>query len=66
MYKTLGDYSWSDLFRTASQNVTSTIENSPVISKIEPASDEEMTLDESILASAKELQTTIHGLKEVR
>lgn len=75
MYKTLGGYNWSDLFMTPAQNSTVTVNplqqhlNEPDIQLAAPGTltaDEQFeTFDKTILQSAKELQSSFHGLKAV-
>lgn len=72
MYKTLGGYSWTDLFvNKTNSNITSTIPLKETVT-VTPLSDpdfddpEQMeSLDKTILESAKELQSSFHGLKAV-
>lgn len=76
MYKTLGGYNWSDLFlampgnsteKCAAPTVAPTMLNNPLVdAEFETFGDEQFdTLDKSILASAKDLQLSFHGLKAV-
>lgn len=70
MYKTLGGYNWSDLFRNVTNNATNAIpfeepvDATPIIDP--DFNDEPMeAYDQTILDSAKELQSSFHGLKAV-
>lgn len=72
MYKTLGGYNWSDLFVNNAANITSAVPaKEPSI--ITPLPDdgfseftaEQETVDKTILESAKDLQSSFHGLKAV-
>lgn len=72
MYKTLGGYNWSDLFANSTSNATCAIPMTDAIMTSEVVDDgfgefteEQSTLDKSILESAKELQSSFHGLKAV-
>lgn len=80
MYKTLGGYNWSDLFVALPQNNTekcSASTEAPILAttlgdanfdaSFDAAFDDQQfdTLDKSILASAKDLQLSFHGLKAV-
>lgn len=75
MYKTLGGYNWSDLFLAMPGNSTekcalptvAPIQATPLATgEFDAFTDEQFdTLDKSILASAKELQLSFHGLKAV-
>lgn len=70
MYKTLGGYNWSDLF---ANNVTNTTNAIPLKDSIVTTpltddffgDDDSQTDDMSIIDSAKELQSSFHGLKAV-
>lgn len=74
MYKTLGGYNWTDLL-TLPNNGTekcaaptvAPVQVTPLVDPdFEIFTDEQFdTLDKSILASAKELQLSFHGLKAV-
>lgn len=70
MYKTLGGYNWSDLFYNITNNTTNTIPlKSPLTETTfsdDDFNDEQDTIEKTILDSAKELQTSLHGLKAVR
>lgn len=69
MYKTLGGYNWSDLFANNSTNTTNTFElkEAAFTTPLTDAEfgDDEPTLEKSILESAKDLQSSFHGLKAV-
>lgn len=71
MYKTLGGYNWTDLFsNSTSSNLTSTVPVKEAINTqtlSDPDFDDEPmeSLDKTILESAKELQSSFHGLKAV-
>lgn len=72
MYKTLGGYSWTDLFINATSNATNTVQSLKEPNKIpitvtvdEFGAEETVPLDKTILDSAKELQSSFHGLKAV-
>lgn len=75
MYKTLGGYSWTDLFVNATTNATNTVQlskESPRIPITVPDdsfdsfdTEDAVSLDKTILDSAKELQSSFHGLKAV-
>lgn len=77
LYKTLGGYNWSDLFTAVTNNVTETVNTASLKNQIiEPLEttpldyfgpdDEQFeSIDKGILASAKELQLSFHGLKAV-
>lgn len=80
MYKTLGGYNWSDLFAALPQNNTekcaattgapilaTTIGDANFDASFDAGFDDQQfdTLDKSILASAKDLQLSFHGLKAV-
>lgn len=72
MYKTLGGYRWTDLFINATANTTNTIqsikESAIPLHVIDNEFDTEENfepLDKTILDSAKELQSSFHGLKAV-
>lgn len=73
MYKTLGGYSWTHLFaNNTNLNITNS-DKCPVTEPIAPTTlgdpdfdDEPLeSLDKTILESAKELQSSFHGLKAV-
>lgn len=73
MYKTLGGYSWTDLFINATANATNTVELSKesiriplTVSDDNFDTEEIVSLDKTILDSAKELQSSFHGLKAVK
>lgn len=73
MYKTLGGYSWADLFKNVTVNATgnaveSIKETAIPLSLVDHDfdTDENPSLDKTILDSAKELQSSFHGLKAVR
>lgn len=70
MYKTLGGYNWSDLFGNNTSNSTNISPISePIITT--PLPDDDFndepieSLDKSIFESAKDLQSSFHGLKAV-
>lgn len=73
MYKTLGGYSWTDLFaNNTNMNITNSYkcpakDTIAPITLSDPDFDDEPleTLDKTILESAKELQSSFHGLKAV-
>lgn len=70
MYKTLGGYNWTDLFINATTNATNTnpMREPMIIDSMADAglSDESTeSLDKTIFDSAKELQSSFHGLKAV-
>ncbi|XP_031617935.1 transmembrane protein 161B isoform X2 [Contarinia nasturtii] len=74
MYKTLGGYNWTDLFANNTSNVTITVppKESIVITPLDEdgfqdgfQDDQIESLDKTILESAKELQSSFHGLKAV-
>lgn len=75
MYKTLGGYSWTDLFGNVTANATCPIQSSKESTAIPITvrddsfdsfdTEEAMSLDKTILDSAKELQSSFHGLKAV-
>lgn len=71
MYKTLGGYNWSDLFNNVTNNATSTIPlKSPLTETLFmdddfDFNDEQESIEKTILDSAKDLQTSFHGLKAV-
>lgn len=71
MYKTLGGYNWSDLFANNTANGTCAVPptEAPVTTPLDDGfsefTEEQATLDKSILESAKELQSSFHGLKAV-
>lgn len=72
MYKTLGGYSWTDLFTNITSTNTTSIDSlkESIVSTTtlgDPDFDDEQfeTLDKTILESAKELQSSFHGLKAV-
>lgn len=67
MYKTLGEYRWTDLFRTNISHDNGTCLNSPPIGipDSDVITDPFLNGDETIFASAKNLQSTLQGLKAV-
>lgn len=71
MYKTLGGYNWSDLFANNTANATcaappkEAIVSTPLDDGFSEFTEEQASLDKSILESAKELQSSFHGLKAV-
>lgn len=73
MYKTLGGYSWTDLFFNATANATNTVQPAmqsnriPVtVTEFDFDTEETISFDKTILDSAKELQSSFHGLKAVK
>lgn len=71
MYKTLGGYNWSDIFKSTLPGVDNEcsaaseaiVEGSGSgFDSVEDFSD----VEKGIMTSAKELQTSFHGLKAVR
>lgn len=76
MYKTLGGYNWSDLFTNIVHNQTESLPDAPLKSSLNEhlttssvnvnAEDQQFDIPEkSIFESAKELQSSFHGLKAV-
>lgn len=75
MYKTLGGYNWTDLFINATTNATniSPLKEPLIMSTLADTGfgdvgfgDEPIeSLDKTIFDSAKELQSSFHGLKAV-
>lgn len=76
MYKTLGGYNWSDLFISVTTNKTEPIKTAQMPNLISEhlmtttvnvnAEDQPFEIpDKSIFESAKELQSSFHGLKAV-
>lgn len=70
MYKTLGGYNWTDLFSNSTSNVTIPVpqKESIVMTPLDDdgfPDDQIESLDKTILESAKELQSSFHGLKAV-
>lgn len=69
MYKTLGGYNWSDIFKATlpgDDECLATTESSIIEGSGFEASGDFIENETNILASAKELHTSFQGLKTVR
>lgn len=71
MYKTLGEYRWTDLFKSNATSTNVTIFNErtmPIVEEIfnkDTTNEQFINSDETIFTSAKNLQSTLQELKGV-